>query len=87
MAQLIIYNSIAHADDRDFILADIDYSLRDSHVRKCEIRNEVLFDESSHIVVEGWRDRLYEFVKKQKLDVDKGDGLCAFVYKLLEDYE
>ena len=63
--------------------SDIDYSLADKRVRSFELRGTVLYDEDKGIAVEGWEDELVKFVKEQGLNVDKGRGLSAFVYGLI----
>ena len=64
---------------------DIDYSVVDGRVRSFKLRGEKLFDEDDDIAVDGWKDRLVEFVKEQGLDKNYGRGLHAFVYRLIED--
>lgn len=63
---------------------NIEYSLVDNRVRSFELRGKTLYDEDKDIAVEGWEDKLVEFVKKQGLDIDDGDGLHAFVYGLID---
>lgn len=72
-----------------FVMTDppteIDYSLVDNRVRSFELRGEKLFDEDEGIAIDGWKDKLAEFVKEQCLDKDDGHGLHAFVYGLIDE--
>lgn len=65
---------------------DIDYSLVDGRVRRFVLFGQKMYDEDDGTSIDGWRDRLVEFVRIQGLDVDKdGHGLHAFVYKMQDD--
>jgi len=65
---------------------DIDYSLNDGRVRSFELRGEKLFDEHDGTNVEGWEEKLVEFVIEQGLNIDTdGRGLHAFVYRMIDD--
>ena len=66
--------------------SDIDYSIIDGRVRSFVLRGEKLYDEQDGTEVNGWRIKLVEFVREQRLDVDKdGYGLHAFVYRMQDD--
>ena len=64
---------------------DIDYSLVDGRVRAFKLRGETLYDEVTGIAEDGWSDKLVDFVTEQGLDIDKGTGLHAFVYRMQEE--
>lgn len=65
--------------------SEVDYCIADGRVRLFELRGDVLFDERSGIAVDGWEDRLVDFVVKYSLhkDID-GTGLPSFVHGLIE---
>lgn len=65
--------------------SEVDYCIADGHVRLFELRGDVLFDERSGIAVDGWENRLVDFVIKHSLHKDlDGSGLHAFVHGLIE---
>ncbi|MDY6857473.1 MAG: hypothetical protein SWO11_22770 [Thermodesulfobacteriota bacterium] len=64
---------------------DIDYSLVDNRVRSFELHGVLLYDEDKNISQAGWKDQLVAFVKEQGLNINKGIGLHAFVYGLIEE--
>ena len=66
--------------------SDIDYSLKDGRIRSFVCYGEKLFDDESGICVDGWRDKLTQFVVEYGLDKDeRGIGLHSFVYRMYGD--
>ena len=64
----------------------IDYSIHGS-IRSFDVAGIVLYCKDDNIEIPGWKDKLWEVVKEQGLDIDDGRGLHAFVYPLIEEYE
>ena len=64
-------------------MTEIDYSL-DGRVRSFTLEDELLYDETAGVSKDGWRDELKKLIKAQRWDVDRGEGLHAFVYPLIE---
>ena len=63
----------------------VGYSVSDGGIRFCEIRGEVVFDETRGVDTPGWKRALAECVHENRLDEDDGKGLHAFVYRLIDD--
>lgn len=67
-------------------VSDIDYSTADGRVRQLLLRGELLYDERDKVEVDGWKDKLVEFVREAGLDVDHdGHGLHSFVHRMRID--
>ncbi|MDY6862815.1 MAG: hypothetical protein SV062_07475 [Thermodesulfobacteriota bacterium] len=64
--------------------SDIYYSLADNRVRSFKLRGVLLYDEDKNISQAGWKDQLVAFVKEQRLNINDGRGLHAFVYGLID---
>jgi hypothetical protein len=65
--------------------SSVDYSLIDGKVRAFVLQGVELYNEEDNLEVDGWRKELVDFVLEQKLHIDKGYGLNAFVYRLQDD--
>jgi len=66
-------------------ITDIDYSIADGRIRSFDYRGEILYDEDNNIAIEGWKEKLVEVIIDNGLNIDRGMGLKAFVYKMIED--
>lgn len=66
---------------------DLEYSISSRQVRRLRIGDQVLYDVDNNVAVEGWRDRVWQLIKDFRLDIDKGQGLYAFVYPFIEEYK
>ncbi len=64
---------------------DIEYSCKDGRIISFEYENEVLYDESKNIEVDGWEEKLILAVNENELNVYDGKGFHAFIYPLYED--
>lgn len=65
-------------------LTIIEYSVVDGRVKEFILKGETLFDEKEKIEVTGWQQKLADIVWDYGLDIDKGHGLHAFVYWMIE---
>jgi len=64
---------------------NIEYSILDGRIRSFEFKGRLLYDKASGMAVDGWKDSLVSFVKNTKLNVNRGIGLNAFVYNLIDE--
>lgn len=63
----------------------IDYSMNTGEVRAFELRGEVLYDKKRGICVDGWKEKLVDWVKECELDKPNEFGLRAFVWWLHDE--
>jgi len=66
-------------------ITDIDYSIVDGRVRSFDLCGEILYDEDKGINIAGWEGKLIEIVIDYGMNIDKGLGLKAFVYKMIDE--
>lgn len=62
----------------------VDYSMT-GEVTKFVLEGVVLFDKSIGKAEPRWKMQLIEFVRAERLHINRGKGLHKFVYRLQED--
>jgi hypothetical protein len=60
----------------------VDYCMIEKEVKGFKLKGKILYGDS--IEVRGWKKKLIQFVEDQELNVDRGNGLPAFVRRLAE---
>ena len=65
---------------------NIEYSLIDGRITSFDFRGNILYDEFDNISIDGWKSEVVKLVNDYGMNIDRGTGLLAFVYNLIDEH-